>query len=143
MQQHDGILDNILPFNSLRHVKELELESFGEGSYIHPSWQQWPMAWSRLTALTSLSCRLKHNVRPYVPAVLNHMTSLRRLEVWQSLSLSGYSRDDDQEYPRFEDLQEAAEQMILENTTNLTRLTSLLIDGDPFIGGNDGKKSSL
>ena len=133
MQNDIGNLEDMLPFKSLRHVKELKLEYSPEYLDIHPSWQQWPMAWSRLTALTSLTCTLKHDGTPRVPAVLNRMTSLRSLDIWNFLSTSIV-------YPEFEDIEKAAEQMTLENTTNLTRLTSLLIDGYTFINGSDSKK---
>ena len=134
MQIEGGIgLGDVLPFTSLRHIKELELDSFYEQSYVHPSWQQWPMAWSRLTALTSLSCRLFPYDIPHIPSVLKQMTSLRSLEVSQTFSntlevfldIPGHR----------EEVEKAAEQQMLENTTNLTRLTSLLIDGAPFVSG--------
>ena len=136
MQIEGGLgLGDVLPFTSLRHIKELELDSFYEESYVHPSWQQWPMAWSRLTALTSLTCTLKHYGTPHVPAVLNRMTSLRSLKIWQFLS-------DSIVYPEYEDFDEAAEQMALENTTNLIRLTCLEIDGYTFINGSGSKTST-
>ena len=44
-------------------------------------WQDWPETWSRLSALTSLSCSLHPHASPHVPAVLNCMTSLRKLVI--------------------------------------------------------------
>ena len=122
-QTEDRNLADIPPFKSLRHVRDLELIS--EDLPINPSWQQWPMSWSQLTALTSLSCMLDHQDTPDVPAVLSHMISLRRLKILQTFTDSS---DTDAEYPESEDLREAAEQRILESTTALTRLTSLVID---------------
>ena len=85
MVQGGEDLADILPLSSLRDIKELALEH----QYFNPceygcSWepnQQWPMAWSGLIALTSLSCTLNYLDYPYIPPVLNHMSQLRELEI--------------------------------------------------------------
>ena len=132
MQYGSGSLEDILPFKSLRHVKELELDTFPEHFYVQPSWQQWPMAWSRLTALTSLTCMLEHRDTPHVPAVLNRMTSLRSLQIWQTFTDSHVPEANVYRSVELKQKYSAAEQRILETTKHLTRLTILKIGKQLF-----------
>ena len=99
------------------------------------SWQQWPMSWSRLTALTSLSCQLCEQSNPHIPAVLNLMTSLRKLDVSHDYG-PDHCFDMYNLYGGDEDLAYKTEivDKIINNTRGLSRLTSLLIDGNESIG---------
>ena len=84
MQGSEDMAD-ILPLHSLRHIKELVLEhQYFDPSLFGHSWeqnQQWPMAWSRLIALTSLGCTLCYLDYPYIPLVLNYMSNLKELKI--------------------------------------------------------------
>ena len=89
------------------------------------------MAWSQLTALTSLSCILSHGHEPCPPPVLTCMTSLRKLEIVHPdpdyLVHEDLARDFDLAYQ--------AEILSLGSfyTRRLTRLSSLVIDGHECI----------
>ena len=128
-------LADLLPIESLRHVKELEVQNL-YAVWDGPSdWQEWPMAWSQLTALTSLSCTLSHEYGQYPPLVLNRMTSLERLEIVH------YNPDGNPDFVDefYEgDCAWAYKVEILDKVSVgiqwLRRLKSLLIDGDERIG---------
>ena len=100
-----------------------------------PEWQDWPMSWSQLTALTSLVCTLSHEQEYYPPSVLNSMTSLERIainlddpEVQPDLVDEEYEGDADLAY------QVEVLERVFNGTRGLTRLTSLLIDGRECMG---------
>jgi hypothetical protein len=142
MMQVKGLrLGDVLPCHSLESVKELDLRHPPGAAWDEKVvlWQQWPMAWSRLTVLTSLSCQLCHHIKPYVPAVLNRMTSLRKLDVSHDY---GPDIEFDMEglYDGDEDLAYKTEivDKVIDNTRGLARLTSLLIDGNECIGQRQG-----
>ena len=135
--QSEGVrLRDVLPRRSLESVKALEVRHSPKGHDEEvSSWQQWPMAWSLLTALTSLSCQLCQYVEPRIPAVLNRMTRLKKLDIFHD-----YGPD----HPFYvevylEDMHGADEDFayqteildkVIDNTRGLTRLTSLVIDGN-------------
>ena len=126
---------NVLALHSLRHVKELEMVHSYDFRDGHPEWQEWPMAWSRLTALTSLSCTLSHEQEHYPPRVLNRMTSLQKIKIDLD-DPEVYPDVVDEEYDGDEELAYQAEilERVVNNTRGLTRLTSLLIDRHECIG---------
>ena len=135
MQAKDLSLGDVLPGHSLQFVKELEVRHspFGHDEEIS-SWQQWPMSWSRLTALTSLSCQLCQQSEPHIPDVLNLMTSLQELDVFHDYG-PDHCFDMYDEYGEDEDLAYKTEivDKVINNTRGLSRLTSLLIDGNECI----------
>ena len=123
----------VLPCRSLESVRELKLRHSPFHDQIS-SWQQWPMAWSQLTALTSLSCQLSFN-NPLIPAVLNQMTSLIKLDV-----TLGYKphfcpdKEDAKVIRKYVKTAPKIAEQVIENTRGLTRLTSLVIDGIERVG---------
>ena len=128
-------LSKVLPQHSLESVKELKLFHYSFDDHFHDQispWQQWPMAWNQLTALTSLSCQLYSYDKSLVPAVLNQMTSLRKLDVSLDFGESDEIGFDlgEEDYKAYK--AEAVDKVI-ENTRGLTRLTSLMINGSESI----------
>ena len=129
----DGDLADILPFQSLRNVKELDLQhpfDFWDEYHALPDW---PMNWSQLTALTSLSCMLSYDEIVYPPPVLNRMISLERLKI-----IHRYPELDDEHVDEiyggdYELAQQPGLRQIFRGTQGLTKLSSLLIDGDQCI----------
>ena len=126
MQAEDFSLGDVLPCPPLESIKELKLRH----PLFHdrrPSWQQWPMAWSQLTALTSLSCQLCPDFHePLIPAVLIQMTSLRKLNVSLDNDPNDCS-DGEDSYDAYVDISSEMVFHLVENTRGLTRLTSLWI----------------
>lgn len=140
--KQEGELEDLLPLHSLRNVKELELQHPYERQWRYgtPVQQAWPMAWSQLTALTSLSCMLSHEhvaYDGYPPPVLKRLTSLVKIAiVHTNPDIDPDMPLVDEEYEGDADLarQGFIHGRIYEHTRGLTRLTSLLIDEKECIG---------
>ncbi len=115
------------------------MEHASEYPILDASRPQWPMSWSQLSALSSLTCVLDPNMHSYFPGALNCITSLRRVDIRFISHYSCYDLDVSYEYwdSGAQDALQTDYRVVtataLHGTRGLTNLTSLQLDGEEQI----------